>query len=124
MPVASSIMSSVLMAPGVTLISCLSLVSLQRGIEWVQSIAHTPQKGLKRQIKPYIKQIDQVLERVLNGVKFEFTTTDVLLMAIVVLLIAVLLEFGEARSTPTQVVGVKDMPLTVTVKEPKSKKSE
>lgn len=112
------------MAPGVTLISCLSLVSLQRGIEWVQSIAHTPQKGLKRQIKPYIKQIDQVLERVLNGVKFEFTTTDVLLMAIVVLLIAVLLEFGEARSTPTQVVGVKDMPLTVTVKEPKSKKSE
>ena len=70
----------------------MSLVSLQRGVEWVQNISHTPQKGTLRQIKPYIKRLDVLLERILGGVKFEVTTTDILLMAVVVLLIAHLLE--------------------------------
>ena len=92
---ASNIVNSIFIAPIVTLLSTLSLVSLQRGVEWVQSIAHTPQKGTMRTIKPYIKHIDVLLERTLGGVKFEVTTTDILLMAIVVLLIANLLENAE-----------------------------
>jgi len=83
------------MAPIVTILSCLSLVSLQRGIEWIQSISTTPQKGTLRQIKPFVKKVNVVLERILQGVKFEVTTTDILLMAIVVLLIASLLEASE-----------------------------
>jgi hypothetical protein len=71
------------------------LVSLQRGIEWIQSISTTPQKGTLRQIKPFVKKVNVVLERILQGVKFEVTTTDILLMAIIVLLIASLLEASE-----------------------------
>lgn len=95
MPAASNVMTSVFLAPLVTLLSCLSLVSLQRGIEWVQNISHTPQKGTLRQIKPYVKKLDVLLERILNGVKFEVNTTDVLLMAVIVVLIAMLLESNE-----------------------------
>ena len=95
MPAASNVMTSIILAPLVTLMSCLSLVSLQRGVDWVQSISHTPQKGTLRKIKPYVKKIDEILERVLGGVKFEVTTTDILLMAVVVLLIALLLEHNE-----------------------------
>ena len=92
---ASNLMNSVLIAPVVTLLSCLSLVSLQRGVEWVSNIAHSPQKGYLRQIKPYVKHVDALLERLLAGVKFEVTTTDILLMAVVVMLIANLLETAE-----------------------------
>jgi hypothetical protein len=97
MPVAQSVMSSVLMAPGITLFSSLSLVVLRRGIETLQTFATTPQKGLRRQIKPYVKYVNEIVERVLSGVKFDVTTTDILLMTVIVLLIAVLIEMNERR---------------------------
>lgn len=95
MPGVTSVMTSVLLAPLVVLMSSLSLVSLQRGVEWVQNISTTPQKGTLKTIKPYVKQLNVLLERILGNLKFEVTTTGILLMAIVVLLIASLIDANE-----------------------------
>ena len=94
---ASNIMTSVIVAPVVTLLSGLSLSVLQRAFEWVSSIAKTPQKGFLRQIKPVVKHIDAFLDRLLGGNKFTVNATNMLLMAIVVLLIANLISVSEAK---------------------------
>jgi hypothetical protein len=44
MPVANNIFTSAILAPLITILSAISLASLQRAIEWVTSIATTPQK--------------------------------------------------------------------------------
>jgi hypothetical protein len=82
--VAENIMKSALLAPLVTMMSALSLSALQRSIEWVSSIARTPQVGYLRKIKPYIKKLDLVIVRIMGENKFEITTTEILLMAIVI----------------------------------------
>jgi len=74
--------------------SALSLSVLQRSIEWVASIAKTPQAGFLRQAKPAFKKINLFLDKIFAGNKFDITTTDILLMAIVILLICLVL--GES----------------------------
>lgn len=97
MSAASNLLSSVILAPAVTLLAGLALSVVQRGFEWVSTIAKTPQKGALRQIKPYVKQLDAFLERLLGGNKFTVNTTNMLLMAIVIVLIAILLATGENK---------------------------
>lgn len=103
MSVASNVMTSVILAPLVTLLAGLSLSVLQRGFEWVSSIAKTPQKGLMRQIKPFVKRVDEFLDRLLGGNKFTVNATNMLLMAIVVLLLAHLLTLMENKPTKKRV---------------------
>jgi hypothetical protein len=97
MSTASNIMTSVILSPLITLLAGLSLSVLQRSFEWVSSIAKTPQKGTLRLIKPYVKRVDEFLDRLLGGNKFTVNATNMLLMAIVVLLLANLLSTSEAR---------------------------
>jgi len=104
MPLANNILTSAILAPLVTILSAISLVSLQRATEWVKSIATTPQKGHFRTIKPYMKQFDALLDRLLAGNKFDVTTTDLLLMAIVVLLLCLLFETSEARNEKPKIM--------------------
>lgn len=99
MSVASNVMTGVILAPLVTLLSGLSLSVLQRGFEWVSSIAKTPQKGFMRQIKPFMKRLDEFFDRLLGGNKFTVNATNMLLMAIVVLLLAHLLTLMENKPT-------------------------
>ncbi len=44
MPVANNILTSVILAPIITILSAVSLSTLQRGLEWVSSVAKNPQK--------------------------------------------------------------------------------
>jgi hypothetical protein len=43
MPIANNLLTSAILAPLVTILSAISLASLQRAIEWVSAIAKTPQ---------------------------------------------------------------------------------
>ena len=91
-------MKSALLAPLVTMLSALSLASLQRGIEWVASISHTPQAGTMRKMKPFIKKLDLVIKRIMGENKFEVTTTEILLMSIVICLLVVTFENSDRPS--------------------------
>ena len=73
-------------------------------MEWIASIAHSPQKGYLRQMKPVIKKIDIFLERLFAGNKFEVTSTEVLLMAIIIMLIVVTIETADAAKNPKVIV--------------------
>lgn len=95
MPVANNLLTSAILAPLITILSAISLASLQRALEWVTSIAKTPQKGYLRELKPYFKSLDTIIERIFAGQKFSVTTTNILLMGIIILLLAVLLEGSE-----------------------------
>lgn len=103
MPVANNILTGAILAPLLAILSALSLTSLQRGLEYISHLAKTPQKGVLRDLKPYIKQVDTVLERIFAGQKFSVTTTNILLMAVVILLLALLLE-GSEKPKKVQVV--------------------
>jgi hypothetical protein len=67
MPVASNIFSAALLAPLVTILGAISLSALQRTLEWVTSIAQNPQKGWLRTLRPYMKNLDIIIERVFAG---------------------------------------------------------
>jgi len=67
MSVASNVMTGVVAAPFLTILSALSLAALQRAIEWVHLLATTPQRGLARQLKPVVKRIDSIIERIFAG---------------------------------------------------------
>eukprot|EP01038_Epipyxis_sp_PR26KG_P008734 gene8734-11800_t len=95
MPVANNLLTSVILTPFITVLSALSLATLQRGLEWISSIAKTPQKGFLRQIKPYMKSLDVIIERIFGGNKFTVNTTNILLMTVAVLLFCLLLENNE-----------------------------
>ena len=77
---------------------------MQRSIQWVASIAHTGQKGYLKQLKPFIKKIDLLFERIFAGNKFEITSTEVLLMSIVIMLIVVAMEIAYAAQNPKPIV--------------------
>ena len=141
MPIANNILTGGILAPFITILAGVSLATLQRSIEWISSIAKTPQKyvqtiqitpfslltlvndtidvtlisatyhifdyrGYLRQIKPFIKNVDSVLERVLAGSKFTVTATNVLLMGIMIILICLILEGAE--KPPKRVVVVEN----------------
>ena len=93
--IASNLTLAAILAPIVTLLSALSLATFQRAIQWVASIATTPQKGTLRQIKPYMKTVNTIIDRILQGAKIEVTTTTILLMAIVIVLLTFVLEGSE-----------------------------
>ena len=95
MPVAENVMRSALIAPLVTMMSALSLASLQRAIEWISSIARTPQSGMLRKMKPFIKKLDLVVLRIMGDNKFEVTTTEILLMGIIICLLVVVFENAD-----------------------------
>lgn len=95
MPIASNLLTSVILAPVVTVLSALSLATVQRAMDWISSIAKTPQKGTLRQIKPFIKNVNMVMERIFKDNKFEPTATNILLTAIIILLLCSLLEGAE-----------------------------
>ena len=105
MPVANNILNSAILAPLVFLLSAVSLASLQRGFEWVSHVAKTPQKaGYLKDLRPYIKHLDTIIERIFAGNKFNITTTNVLLMTVAVLLLALLMEGSEKPKVMRQVV--------------------
>ena len=60
-------------------------------------------------MKPYIKKIDILFERIFAGNKFEITSTEVLLMAIVIMLIATTIESADPARNK---VIVKTVPAT------------
>lgn len=101
---AENAMKAALIAPLLVILSALSLSVLQRGIEWVASIAHTPQAGMLRKMKPFIKKLDLVIVRIMGENKFEVTTTEILLMGIV---IVVLVSVFENADRPKVVVANK-----------------
>ncbi len=88
-------MKSGIIAPVVVLLSALSLSVLQRSIEWVSSIAHTPQAGTLRKMKPFIKKLDMVIVRIMGENKFEITTTEILLMGIIIVVLCVVFENAD-----------------------------
>eukprot|EP01039_Chlorochromonas_danica_P000592 gene592-637_t len=95
MAIASNLLTSTILAPLVVILSSISLATLQRGLEWVNTIASTPQKGFLRQIKPALKVIDAFVDRILGGGKFSITPTNILLMAVIITLLCLLLEGNE-----------------------------
>jgi hypothetical protein len=99
MPVANNLVTSALLAPLVTVLAAVSLATVQRGIEWVTSIAKNPQRGALKQIRPMMKHLDTIIERILGGSKFTVSTTNILLMTIAILLFCMILEANEKPKT-------------------------
>jgi hypothetical protein len=63
-----NLFTAVLVAPVVCVMSGLSLTVLQRTLEWIASIAKDPSpKGYFRTLKPYARQLHDVLDRVMGG---------------------------------------------------------
>lgn len=96
-----------ILAPLVAVLSGVSLSMLQRTLEWINVIATTPQKGFVRKLKPFVKKLDEILERVFAGGKFTVNATNILLMGILIALICLLLEGAEK---PKRVVVVDKKP--------------
>ncbi len=48
-----------------------------------------------KDIRPYVQQFEKVLDRILGGNKFTVTSTNILLMAIVILLITLIMTKQE-----------------------------
>lgn len=90
--VVSNIMTSILMAPFVTIMAAVPLAMIQRGMEWITFIAKNPQKGNLKVARPYIQQLDKILERILSGNKFTINSTNILLMGVIVCLLALMLQ--------------------------------
>mmetsp|Transcript_7016 Transcript_7016/g.11739 ORF Transcript_7016/g.11739 Transcript_7016/m.11739 type:complete len:116 (-) Transcript_7016:138-485(-) len=95
MPVANNVFAAALLAPLITVLGAISLATLQRTFEWITAIAENPQKGYLRQIRPYCKSLDTIIERIMGGNKFTVSTTHILLMAIVICLLCLLLESAD-----------------------------
>ena len=104
---AETLMKSGLIAPLVVMLSALSLSALQRSIEWISSIARTPQAGTLRKLKPFIKKLDLVIVRIMGENKFEITTTEILLMGIIIVVLCVIFESAD-RPTKFVVANKKD----------------
>jgi hypothetical protein len=72
----SNLFTSVIVAPFVVVMSAVSLSALQRAMEWISSIAKGNNlKGWMKDVKPYAKNIDLFLERVMGGnIYIRYTT--------------------------------------------------
>lgn len=63
-----NMVTSAVLAPFAILLSALSLSSLQRGLEWISSISKGNNvKGWMRDLKPYVKNVETILERITGG---------------------------------------------------------
>jgi hypothetical protein len=61
--------TAVMVAPVVCILSALSLTVWQRSLEWVTSLAKNPSpQGFFKTIKPYMKQLDGILDRIMGGI--------------------------------------------------------
>lgn len=117
MPVVQNLLSAVIGAPVVTLLAALSLSVFQRSLEWIASIAENPQKGTMRQLKPYFKQANMIIERLLAGAgsgekggsKFAVDSTTIMLTAVVICLLCLLFEnAGAEKPKVVRVVSKKE----------------
>jgi len=97
----SNLMTSILMAPFVTIMAAVPLAMIQRGMEWITFIAKNPQKGNLKTIRPYVQQFDKILERILAGNKFTINSTNILLMGVIICLLA--LAMTKAQETVVKV---------------------
>lgn len=70
-------------------------ICLLTGMEWITYISKSPQKGHLKTIKPYIQHVDKFLERILGGNKFTITSTNILLMGIIVLLLTLIMTKSQ-----------------------------
>ena len=61
-------------------------------------------RGYLRQMKPFFKHVDTILDRIFAGNKFAVNATNILLMGILIVLICLLLEGAE--KPPKRVVVV------------------
>jgi hypothetical protein len=69
MSVASNLITAVMLGPVVVVLSALSLTVLVRSLEWIASIAKNPTpKGFMRDIRPYMKNVHSVIDRIMGGV--------------------------------------------------------
>mmetsp|Transcript_21401 Transcript_21401/g.21525 ORF Transcript_21401/g.21525 Transcript_21401/m.21525 type:complete len:114 (+) Transcript_21401:121-462(+) len=93
----SNILTSMIMAPFLTVMSAISLATLQRALDWVTTTSKTPQKGFLRQIKPFLKNIDAFFERIMAGNKITVNTTNILLMTIVVAILVLVLTIRDDK---------------------------
>lgn len=100
--VGSNFLSSIILAPFVLIMSAVSLSTLQRGLDWITRVATTPQSGTIRKIKPYVKQVNAFFERILEGNRFTINSTDVVLMAIAILLLCLVFESHSNRIAANQ----------------------
>lgn len=85
-----------MLGPVVVTLSALSLSVLCRSMEWINSIAKDPTpKGFMRDIKPYMKSVQTIMERIFGGKEVQVNTTSIMLMAVVVVLICMMLTSAE-----------------------------
>lgn len=61
-------------------------------------------RGYLKQLKPFFKNLDTIIDRVLGGNKFTVNATNILLMAILIALICLLLEGAEKPAKRVVVV--------------------
>ena len=58
--------------------------------------------GTIRKIKPYVKQVNAFFERILEGNRFTINSTDIVLMAIAILLLCLVFESHSNRAAANQ----------------------
>ena len=98
----SNLMAGALIGPLVLLLAALSLATFQRAIEWIQVTATTPQEGTMQTIKPLVKHVYRFVKRIFGvGLKIEVSTTNMLLMGIIIVLIMIALETAEQSKVKT-----------------------
>ena len=95
MPLGNSGLTAIVLAPMCTFLSAISLVLIQRATDFVKLVATTPQRGFYRQIKPFMKSLNTLIERTMGEEPFKINSTTILLMTIAVLLLVGLLEGAE-----------------------------
>lgn len=107
----SSIVSAALFAPFVSILSAVILSAMQRGTEYITLIATQPQKGHLRTLRPYFKNVNMFLERLLpsenvnaKGPDMKVTLLTVLLMTLIICVIALIFE--QAPKTDNKVYKV------------------
>lgn len=84
------------MGPIILFLAALSLSTFQRLIEWIQVTATTPQEGTVQTIKPMVKYLHRFVKRIFGvGFKIEVSTTNMLLMGVIIVLVMIALENAE-----------------------------
>ena len=69
-------------------------------MEWVATIAKKPQSdAVLKKLRPAFKTLNNLLDRIFADNKFEMTSTEILLMAIVIMLLCLYMK----PSAPVQV---------------------
>jgi hypothetical protein len=93
--IVSNLMTAILMAPFLTIMAAVPLAMIQRGMEWITFIAKSPQKGNLKAVRPYVQQLEKVLDRILAGNKFTINSTNILLMGVIICLLALMMTKSQ-----------------------------